>query len=67
VLEFQQRVVEEKTALAKKIESLRAFMYTSDVYKMLPQDEQCRLMMQYNIMRLYEKILSDRIDNFYRT
>jgi len=66
LLEFQQRVVKEKAELQHKLAALQTFIHTSDIFKMLPDDEQARLRMQHHIMKLYELILSERIANFNR-
>ena len=59
----QQRVIDEKVELDKKIASLTAFLPTQ-VCLDLPFDERCRLSSQLRVMGLYSTILGERIAAF---
>lgn len=63
---YQQRVVDEKSELNGKIEKLTDFI-ESDQFIVLDVDERHRMREQWVVMRMYSKILSDRIDTFYLT
>ena len=56
----QQRVVDEKTALADKIRKLSAFTQ-GIVFKSLPVQEQDLLLAQFYCMRHYNTLLAQRI------
>jgi len=60
---FQQRVVDEKSALDEKIAALDAFIGTTTFYS-LPDDEHMRLSLQLSYMRNYSLILGMRIEAF---
>ena len=60
---FQRRVIEERTELVKKLDSLIAFMGT-DTFEGLDADEQYRLILQRDAMQSYACILQDRIFAF---
>jgi hypothetical protein len=60
----QQRVVDEKAELDKKIEALSKFINSSPVFKSLPHDEQGRMEYQLLIMAEYSSILGERIAAF---
>jgi hypothetical protein len=64
MLDFQQRVVDEKTELDSKIDKLKAFIVNNPVYKTLPPDEQALLNQQYDCMVEYAMILGQRIQKF---
>ena len=59
--EYQQRVVDEKSALDEKIAKLKAF---TDVKRDIPAREVARLGEQLYHMVNYSKILGERIDAF---
>lgn len=59
----QQRVVEEESELASKIDKLSTFV-VGDIYKGLPTPEQVRLMKQLSHMNQYKDILVERIKAF---
>ena len=56
----QQRVVDEKTALADKILKLSAFI-EGGVFETLPVQEQHLLLAQFRHMRAYNFVLAQRI------
>jgi hypothetical protein len=61
--EFQQRVVEEKAELDKKLTKLRAFFETES-YIGLDWEEQDRLQRQVGFMKSYSDVLAERIEEF---
>jgi hypothetical protein len=63
MLEFQDRVIQEKAELSDKLDKLEAFE-GGRVYNSLPPAEQSRLTRQLWIMRLYEQVLAERISAF---
>lgn len=63
MMEYQQRVNNERDALNEKIISLRKFLGT-EPFDAIPHDEQFRLRLQYDLMCLYRIVLSERINNF---
>lgn len=60
----QQRVFAEKSSLDDKVEKLDKFVYTSNVFHGLDEDEKNRLIAQLLAMQNYSEILADRIANF---
>ena len=60
---YQQRVVDEKTALDEKIEKLESFIETKVFYNLVG-DEKYMLTRQLDIMKVYSEILEDRISAF---
>lgn len=60
---FQQRVIDEKAQLDAKMEKLDHFL-DSETFFMLPEDEQHRLVDQYDAMDKYSEILRQRINHF---
>ena len=63
MLPYQQRVVEEKQELDKKIDKLALFL-KGEFSKFLPSEEQGRLQRQYHIMIEYSGVLAERITHF---
>ena len=63
MLPHQQRVIDEKNELDRKLTALRIFI-VGDLYHMLPADEKYRLFRQAQIMSDYSDILSERIAAF---
>lgn len=61
--DFQQRVVDELTALVEKIDKLAPFIGGA-IFEKLPQEEQDRLQRQLDVMNEYASILTQRIQNF---
>jgi hypothetical protein len=62
----QLRVIEERAALDSKLGALADFIESSSVFQSLPLNEKRRLSLQRELMTRYSRILSERIDNFYR-
>lgn len=61
----QQRVIDEKDALDKKIEKLAAFVQpTNAIFQGLPNAEAGRLTYQLSVMGEYSRVLGDRIAAF---
>lgn len=60
---YQQRVVDERSALDEKIVSLLKFLGTS-AYHDLDPEEQRRLQKQYHLMQQYSDVLAERIVTF---
>lgn len=61
--EAQQLVIDEQTELAIRLGKLQEFN-NGPFFPSLPTDEQLRLQMQINAMRLYLHILNERIGAF---
>lgn len=59
---FKERLIQEHSDLNEKVEKLRAFMDSSEVYKTLPEDYQHLLHKQFYYMDCYQRILLRRID-----
>jgi hypothetical protein len=60
---YQQRVVDEKSALDEKIEKLKAFS-TTKVFADLLTAEQVRMLRQRAAMQEYSDILGERVAAF---
>lgn len=60
----QQRVFDERAALATKATALGEFIQNNPIYKSLPQDEQDDLSLQANVMQHYLDVLDRRIVRF---
>lgn len=60
----QQRVVDEKNELDKKVTALNAFLGTSAIFTTLDAAEQERLREQNDVMWRYSEILGARIAAF---
>ena len=63
MLDYQQRVVDEKRELDEKREKLGAFK-NKDNFAALPWQEQERLNTQAHIMTMYSAVLGERIAAF---
>lgn len=63
MLQYQERVLEEKISLDEKISKLDAFC-RGDVFVKLFANEQYRLIKQLEIMGQYSAILRERIAEF---
>lgn len=63
LLPYQQRVLEEHTALDTKMVSLAKFFET-EWFIDLPDNEQSLLRKQYGYMQRYAGVLCERIKNF---
>jgi hypothetical protein len=63
MLAHEQRVVDEKTELDKKICSLESF-FSNTIFLGLSKIEQDMLVCQFNIMKSYSCVLSSRISLF---
>ena len=59
----QERVVEESEELMVKIRKLHKF-FDSEIYKKIDDDEQQRLLEQFEVMQKYWNILNERIKKF---
>lgn len=64
-LPYQQRVVEEKDDLDRKLDALRAFQ-DGPLFPRLTGAEQARLNLQAHYMSRYSEILGERIAAFQR-
>lgn len=60
----QQRVVDEKDELDKKLAALGAFLGTNPIFGGLPEPERMRLYAQHRAMTTYSSILGERIAAF---
>ena len=61
----QQRVAQERTELAEKLDKLGRFLFEgTSIVLSLPVDEQARLLKQYSYMRIYLEVLDERIAAF---
>lgn len=58
---YQQRVIEERNELQRRIEKLAAFL-NSNAYSEVSNEEAHLLGMQLDSMRTYKNILDERID-----
>ena len=63
MLPHQQRVIDEKAELDKKLAKLSEFV-TTPLFASLPADEQGRLNRQHSVMEEYSRILGERIAAF---
>lgn len=63
LLAHQQRVVEEKNELDKKLVKLSLF-FDTDIFPKVESEEQARLKKQFEIMTAYSNLLNDRIAAF---
>lgn len=63
MLEYQQRVIEEKQALDDKLQRLDPFV-ASNTFKALSLSEQERLKRQLSLMQQYAAVLGERIAAF---
>jgi hypothetical protein len=63
MLQFQERVVAEKSELDERLEKLDAFGRT-ELFENLPSEEQGRLNRQHSVMEEYSRILGERIAAF---
>lgn len=63
MLAYQERVVDEKRELDKKIEALSAFM-NGAIFDTVPREEQARLHWQIVAMKSYSAALGERIAAF---
>lgn len=61
--DYQQRVIDEASELAYKIDKLRDFLY-SDKFDAVKKNDQILLFQQLGYMASYINILKERIDNF---
>lgn len=61
--DYQQRVFDEASDLAKKIDKLRPFI-NSEKFASVDRQEQIRMIQQLGYMTSYLKILKDRMDSF---
>jgi len=61
---YQQRVVDEKSELDKKLCALGEFIEGNGIFEKLDAAEQCRLRMQRCVMQSYSQILGERIAVF---
>jgi len=61
--EYQQRVVNEKSELDRKLYLLIVFL-DGETFKTLPSEEQERMQRQLVVMKEYSKILNERIAAF---
>lgn len=60
---YQQRVFDEASELAQKIDKLRDFLY-SDKSETVKKEEQILLYQQLGHMSAYLRVLKERMDNF---
>jgi len=61
--DYQQRVVDEKSELDKRLETLTKFL-AGEVSATIDAEECVRLEKQQSLMAQYSAILQERIDNF---
>ena len=61
--DYQQRVVDERSALDEKIGKLLVFLGTSKFHD-LDREEQARMQRQYSAMQKYSDVLAERITAF---
>ena len=63
---YQDRVIAESADLAEKIEKLRAFVLGNPTFHNLDPSDKRLLERQLYSMRLYNSILTERIERFQR-
>jgi hypothetical protein len=63
MLDYQQRVVDEKIQLDERLEKLREFM-KGNFFKKVKEEEQKRMMRQEASMDIYSDVLGERIAAF---
>ena len=63
MMEYQQRVMDEKNQLAERLGKLNDFMLGT-VFLSLTNDEKNRLNRQGKIMQLYLDVLEERVEAF---
>lgn len=61
---YQDRVVQEKADLDRKIEKLSKFINDGDIFPTMNAEDQDRLREQCDIMWQYSEILGERIAEF---
>lgn len=61
--DYQQRVIDEASELAQKIDKLRDFLY-SDKFDTVKKNDQILLFQQLGHMSAYLRVLKERMDNF---
>lgn len=61
---YQQRVVKEAADLEVKLDGLEKFINNHNVFRTINVAEQTRLIRQRDAMRLYLKVLQERVENF---
>lgn len=64
--DWQQRVVDEKAELDKKLAALATFQNTQ-THNALPREERDRLVRQRRYMEQYSQVLNERVTAFYET
>ncbi len=62
--EYQQRIIEERDELRKKLDRLAVFIKEGAVFPTLDPAEQARLRLQCMHMRGYCAMLTERIERF---
>lgn len=62
--EYQKRVIEERGELNEKLAKLEGFLYSEGEDLVIPEVEIDRLRRQEMIMRLYDHVLTERIEAF---
>ena len=61
---YQQRVVEEREELGKKLVALVTFIVSSATFGILPEVEQMLMRRQAYLMNEYHEVLTKRIEHF---
>lgn len=64
MLDYQQRVVDERKELQERKKKLATFIYINDEYETLPEEEKSLLERQLWAMVDYSDVLKKRIDLF---
>lgn len=64
MLDYQQRVIDEKAARDSEIEKLKFFIETNSIFNELPDDEKSRLCRQLILMQELSYVLGERIVAF---
>lgn len=62
--DYQQRVLDEQTALADKLVKLTKFISASDAFAALPDEDKVLLREQRDHMSAYHDVLRRRIERF---
>lgn len=64
MLDWQQRVVDERNELQEKVNRLTNFVYNNSTFSLLPEIERNALKYQRQLMCGYVSVLNGRIDRF---
>ncbi|AUR81411.1 hypothetical protein NVP1005O_14 [Vibrio phage 1.005.O._10N.286.48.F2] len=58
---YIERMIEEESDLRGKVDSIRCFIQSNEIFDNLPKDERYRMIKQLSGMEVYLKALSERV------